>query len=83
MATHILKTLPKFFSAIKTGDKTFECRLNDRGYQVGDTLILKEWSQSDGFTKNFERVKVTYCLSSKDYGVRDGYVVMAIKPENE
>ena len=41
--SHALKTLPIYFDAALRGDKTFEVRKNDRDFQTGDTLILKEW----------------------------------------
>lgn len=44
--THHLKTLPEFFEALLDGRKTFEIRVNDRGFSVGDTLILQEWEPS-------------------------------------
>lgn len=40
---HSLKTLPVYFAAVLRGDKTFEVRKNDRDFQTGDTLILKEY----------------------------------------
>jgi len=42
--THNLKTWPSFFQAVKSKIKPFEIRENDRNYQVGDTLILEEFS---------------------------------------
>jgi hypothetical protein len=39
---HELKTLSQYFNNIWDGTKRFEVRKNDRGYSVGDTLILKE-----------------------------------------
>ena len=33
--THELKTLPKYFDAIVVGEKTFEVRRDDRGFQKG------------------------------------------------
>jgi len=43
--THELKCWPEHFSAILDGTKTFELRLDDRGFEVGDLLILKEFQQ--------------------------------------
>jgi len=41
--THNLKTWPKFFEMVRSGRKTFELRVNDRNFQVGDILDLHEW----------------------------------------
>lgn len=38
---HILKTHPAYFDAIERGDKTFEVRRDDRGFQKGDVLVLQ------------------------------------------
>ena len=40
---HVLKTWPQYFERICDGSKTFEFREDDRGYQTGDTLLLREW----------------------------------------
>lgn len=40
---HDLKTWPTYFERLLDGSKTFEVRKDDRGYQAGDRLILREW----------------------------------------
>lgn len=40
---HELKTWPEFFGPILKGEKTFEIRANDRKFNVGDVLILREF----------------------------------------
>ena len=43
MKTHELKILPKYFGDVADGAKNFEIRRNDRDFEVGDILILKEY----------------------------------------
>lgn len=43
---HELKTDPKVFEDIISNGKNFELRKNDRNFQVGDLLILKETKYS-------------------------------------
>jgi hypothetical protein len=46
MTTHELKTTPGPFQAIWEGRKTFEIRYDDRGYQTGDKLDLREFDRA-------------------------------------
>lgn len=41
--THELKIWPQFYCRVKDGTKTFEVRKNDRNFQFGDIVILREW----------------------------------------
>jgi hypothetical protein len=40
---HELKCWPPYFERLLDGSKTFEVRKDDRGYQTGDWLVLREW----------------------------------------
>ncbi len=40
---HELKIWPAYYSRIVDGSKTFEVRNNDRAFQMGDIVVLKEW----------------------------------------
>ena len=42
---HVLKIDKPYLDAKLAGDKLFEIRLNDRGYQKGDVVIYKEWGR--------------------------------------
>ena len=43
---HELRISPWSFDAVLSGAKPFEVRPDDRGYKVGDILILREWDAS-------------------------------------
>lgn len=45
MKVHDLKCIPPYFDDILAGRKPFEVRKNDRNYEVGDHLRLREWRQ--------------------------------------
>lgn len=44
--THELKIWPCYFERVKSGEKTFEYRINDRGFQMGDRVMLREYTES-------------------------------------
>lgn len=44
MKVHYIKCLPCWFKAAWNRRKMFELRRDDRGYEVGDLLIVCEWS---------------------------------------
>jgi hypothetical protein len=44
---HELKILPQYFCRVQDGSKTFEVRENDRGFQPGDDVVLREWDPTE------------------------------------
>jgi len=79
--THRLKIWPSYFEAICEGKKTFEVRVNDRGFQVGDKLELREWNPVDEEYTGRSIVKeVVYILYGSSIDpCMERYIVMAIK----
>lgn len=76
--THELKTWPQNFRAVRSGDKRFEIRRDDRGFAVGDTLKLREWNPETGqYTGAVDYVVVTYILRGVP-GLSDEFCVMSI-----
>lgn len=61
MKIHELKILPDFFYAVRCGRKPFEVRKNDRDFQIGDILVLKEWTGA-AYTEAAYCVRVLYVL---------------------
>jgi len=78
---HALKTWTEFFDAVADGSKTFEIRKNDRGFQVGDTLILRDWDRNKGqYTGRKLKVEVTYITDGGTLGcLAPGHVCMSIR----
>lgn len=74
--THELKILPEYFQAVRNGNKTFEIRKNDRGYAVGDRLILREYDNGR-FTGETEIRYVSYVLDDATY-LQEGYVALGL-----
>lgn len=77
---HTLKILPEYYRAIERGKKTFEIRFNDRNFQEGDMLELREWF-GGAYSGRYIRAEVTYILDDPEY-CKEGYVVLGIKVEN-
>ena len=86
MKVHIIKIREDFADAVLYGEKTFEVRENDRGYQKGDIVQFSVTDRGGffheyGHTLNGKRYRITYVLNG--WGIKDGYVVFSIKPEEE
>ncbi len=77
---HKIKCEPRFFEESISGNKPFELRFNDRGYQVHDTIVLQEW---DPVKKDYTGRELTFTVAFilSDYeGLTPGYVVMSTVP---
>lgn len=78
MAIHRLKTLSPYFQDIKSGNKTFEVRKNDRDFQINDALYLIEILNDGTETGDYILCSCIYILYGGQYGIKEGYVVMGI-----
>ena len=81
MKTHNLKLSIEFCDAVLSGEKTFEVRKNDRGFQTGDLI---RFIPTDGTVREHAQheisghtYKITYILNG--WGIKNGYVVLGIK----
>ena len=79
---HRIKILESFADAVYSGEKNFEVRKNDRGYQKGDVVWFTVLYDSDKLEMtchplNAVPYEITYVLSG--WGIEDGYVVFGIK----
>jgi hypothetical protein len=90
---HDLKSWPEYFKDVVRGLKTVELRQNDRGYQEGDLLCLREWQPappiSSGvspawggrYTGRLVLVKVTHILVGSgpiETALPEGWIAMSI-----
>lgn len=50
---HILKCHPQFHDRIASGEKTFDVRVNDRAYQVNDTITFRRYDPSKSLNPGF------------------------------
>lgn len=80
MTTHNIKIQKEFADAIISGDKLFEIRKNDRGYQKGDHIIFRVIDEL-GLSAKHEidsiEYEITYVING--WGLKNGFVVFGIK----
>jgi hypothetical protein len=87
---HTLKCLPTYWDAIERGEKTFDVRRDDRGFQKGDFVILQRLNESKHRQHEIEydgngrpahqlRRKITYILTGGQFGIEPGYVILALR----
>lgn len=79
---HRVKILPWFFRMVITGEKTFEIRINDRHYKMGDCITLCEWKSKNDSTEAgyYTGREATYRIGTViNIGpVQSGYVVFSL-----
>lgn len=79
---HELKTYPKYFEETLKGNKPFECRLNDRGFAVGDIVVLKEWDNIKYSGREITG-RIKYILDDRFIGLKEGYVIFSLEFSNK
>ena len=78
---HCLKTWPKPFSLMLSGAKTFEIRVDDRGFRSGDLICLQEFDQfAQAYTGRELQRRIT-CIINAAGPIRlpDGLVVLGLE----
>jgi hypothetical protein len=71
--THELKIWPQYYCRVADGSKTFEVRENDRAFQSGDIVILKEW---DPEPSNSTAITPKGYTESKPLKFKIGYILV-------
>lgn len=78
---HELMVLARHFGPLNSKLRTFDIRLNDRDFKVGDYLWMREYDSvdGDGYTGRDFIKEVTYIQRLDDFiGIDEEYVVMSI-----
>lgn len=93
MSEHTLKTQAIAWDAIKSGEKRFEVRRNDRFYQRGDTVILRKldpdnfhYARDPESLSRFStldlKFKIGWMLHGGQFGIEPGFVVFQLEPSD-
>ena len=89
MKTHNLKLSIDFCDDVLSGEKNFEVRKNDRGFQTGDLIRFIptdgiSYRKLDGITIEHAKheisertYRIKYILNG--WGIKNGYVVLGIE----
>ena len=81
--THELKCWPRYYEAILWNHRTFELRKNDRSFQTGDTLRLREWDpETKEYTGRHTERRVIHILHADECGIKGlqpGYCIMSLE----
>lgn len=83
MTIHALKTHPPHFADVLAGLKRAELRKDDRGFAIGDLLVLQEYeprSPRSGYTGRAVTVRVTHVLAGFE-GLAPEWVMLSIEME--
>ena len=75
--THEVKLAASWWNDITSGKKRFELRKNDRGYKVGDKLLMQEYA-AGAFTGRTILADITYMLEEYT-GLTEGYAILGIE----
>lgn len=77
---HDLKTWPRAFSAVLNGNKKYEIRVNDRNFQEGDELYLREWSpDTQRYSGRHILAVISYMTRGGEWGLPADLCVMSLR----
>ena len=78
---HNVKLGATFFEDVKSGRKSFELRKNDRGYKVGDMIMLHEYKDGSETGRCITK-KIVYILEGFT-GLEEGYCILGLGKTEE
>lgn len=79
-ATHELKVWPACFAAVESSAKPFDVRENDRHFQLGDLLLLREYEpESEQYSGRTLTRWISYILHGGSFGLAAGWCVLGFQ----
>jgi hypothetical protein len=76
---HHVKAWPEYFQAIINGTKTFEVRVNDRGYMEGDHITIEEWCPNiNQYTGRISEHVIGYVLRGGNFDIPNHLCVFSL-----
>jgi len=80
MKIHDLKISPNHFRDVCLERKKAEMRRDDRNFEVGDHLLLREYlEEKKSYTGSMLVVLITHILDTETQGIKEGYVMLSIE----
>ncbi len=79
MKIHELKCYPEYYQALIDGTKTFEVRVNDRNFQIGDWINFHEYNpKTEEYTgRSSDGRKIIYMVKGI-FGLPENICVMQL-----
>ena len=76
---HELKCWSGFFNLVWEGVKTFEYRVDDRQYNEGDDLVVRDWDKDKSeYRGRYYTAKVGYVLHCATFDGSTGWVILSL-----
>ena len=75
--THKLKTLPEYFNKVLGGEKNFELRKDDRGFEPGDAILLQEYENGNYTGRDCTREILYILRNAPQYGLKKSYCILS------
>lgn len=81
---HGIKCWMEFFEETWQGRKTFELRLNDRDYNVGDVVLLREFDHIKRiYTGRIITGTITYLIEGPRFGLAEGWCCFQLRIDDK
>lgn len=80
---HTLKTWPDVFKEIQAGRKLHEFRKNDRGFELGDKVLFREFEPvGEVYSGAVVLIEISSISYGPEWGIPDGFCAFSIREIN-